>query len=80
MGGPTLRDKRPEIKNTTAIQRCSPRVQHGGTARTTPRLAAHRQFQGALGADSLETSTRPGAFDAPDSGDFVTSINEESVS
>ncbi|WP_158583396.1 hypothetical protein [Salinisphaera sp. Q1T1-3] len=56
---PTRRDKRPKIKNTTAIQRCRPLAQHDGTARTTPCLAAHRQFRGALGADSHETSKVP---------------------
>ena len=41
MGGPTLRDKRPKINNTSAIQRSSPLAQNGCAARATPRLAAH---------------------------------------
>jgi len=43
-GGPTPRDKGPEIDSMTAIQRSSPLAQSDCVARATSRLAAHSRF------------------------------------
>ncbi len=61
--GPTLRDKRPRIYDTSAIQRSSTLAQSDCAAPATPRLAAHRRLYGALGADSYETAIAPTFFE-----------------